>query len=222
MNVTVTLLRLHRTIALWVGAILVLVVSIGLVAITQYGPVKFSFWLVIAGAMAKYWPLVVGIIMISMYFRQFVAHGVTRREFLLAVAGCGLTFAAAFAVVVTAGHALESAVLGLADQRDAGYPLAGAGELGRIFPQSLAYFTSGVLITACFYRFRPWVGVALIAPGALPLAAAAVLLPLDEFGNTGDLLPYGPALALTLAAIAAGAAATWAVLRDTPIRRAAR
>jgi hypothetical protein len=221
MNVALTLLRLHRKVALWIAAIVVVIVSAGLVVITQAGPMRFSFWLVMAGSIAKYWPLTVGIILITMYFRLFLAHGVTRREFLVAVAVAGLVFAAGFAVVVTAGHALESAVLGLADQRGARYPSATAGELGRIFPVSLGYFTSGVLITAGFYRFRPWTGVALIIPGAVPLAVADGLLRLNEFGEGADLLAYAPALAISLAATAAGAAAIWLLLRDVPIRRAA-
>jgi hypothetical protein len=221
MNVTVTLLRLHRTIALWITAIIVVVVSIGLLVITQAGPMRFSFWLAMAGSIAKYWPVVVGIVLISMYFRQFTAHGVTRREFLVAAAGLGLVIAVGFATLVTAGHALESAVLGLTDQRGGGYPPANAGEFGRVFPISLGYFTSGVLITAGFYRFRPWIGLALLVPGALPAVAANGLLGLNEFGEGVDRLAYPPALAISLAAIVAGAAAIWALMRDVPIRRAA-
>lgn len=222
MNVTRVLLDRHRTIVLWIAAITVVVVSIGLVAITRAGPMKFSFWLVMAGSIAKYWPLAVGITLVSMHFRLFVTNGVTRREFLVAVAVCGLIFAAGFGLAVTAGHAVESAVLGLADQRAAGYPSPDAGEIGRVLPLSLGYFTTGVLISASFYRFGPLIGLALIIPSSLPGAVAEGLLDLDEFGNGAGLLPYAPALAITLAVIALAGAATWAALRDVPIRRATR
>jgi len=221
MNVTRTLLRVHRKIALWIAAIAVVIASVGLVLVTQAGPMRYSFWLVIAGSIAKYWTLTVGIMMISMHFRTFVGNGVTRREFLVAVAGAGLMIAAGFAIAVTAGHALESAVLGLTDQRGPGYPSVVDGDLGRVFPVSLGYFTSGVLIAAGFHRFRPWIGVALIIPGAVPVAVADGLLGFNERGEQADRLAYLPALAISLVVTAAAAAAIWALMWDVPVRRAA-
>jgi hypothetical protein len=221
MNVTVILLRQHRTIALWLGAILVVVVSAGLVVIAQAGPLQFSFWLAIAGSMAKYGLLVAGIMLVSMHFRLFVSQGVTRHEFLIAAALAGLVFAAVFAVVVTGGHAAESAVLGLADQRAAGYPAVRLSEAGRVFPVALGYFISGMLIAAGFYRFRPLPGLALLVPGLLPMFVAEVLLSFNELGDRSELMAYAPALAITMAVIALGAAAAWTLMRDVPIRRAA-
>jgi hypothetical protein len=137
----------------------------------------------------------------------------------------GLVFAAGFTLVVVAGHAAESAVLGALDQRAADYPVLTAagvpGELGRVFPLALGYYASGVLITAGFYRFRPLIGLALIVPGALPMALAEFLLHLDEWGVGTERLAYAPALAIATAALAGGAVATWAIMRDVPIRRVA-
>ena len=186
---------------------------------------RFSLWLTIANSAAKYWLLVVGIILISMQFRQFIANGVTRREFLTGAAVFGLTLVVAFAVIVPLGHAVETGVLGLIGRRPEGYPVCTIGvalvEFGRVLPQSLGFFVSGTLIAAGFYRFRPWTGVALIVPGALPLGIGQGLLRFDDRGVATDAWPYAAALAVAVLITAAGAAGIYAVMRDVAIRRTA-
>ena len=95
MSVVASLLRLWRPMILWFAAILVTVEVVAVTAISAAGPVQFSFWLVVAGAAAKYWPLVAGILLVSTNFRLLVANGVTRHEFL---AGAGV-----FGLVLVAG-----------------------------------------------------------------------------------------------------------------------
>ena len=223
MTVSTTLLRLWRPQMQWFLAIVVAVEAIALIAITAVRPLEFSFWLVVFGSAANYWPLVAGILLISMYFRLFVSNGITRHEFLrgLAVFALGIVFA--FPALVVLGHGVESVVLGLLDQRGDGYPVfrfdQAAAEFMHVLPSTAGYLTSGILIAAGFYRFRPWIGVLLIAPGALPAAAAAGLIEIDEFGHLTQRLPFAVALTLSLAATVAGGLAAHRVMRDAAVRR---
>ncbi|WP_250027323.1 hypothetical protein [Paractinoplanes maris] len=224
MSVTAVLLRLFKPIVLWVLAILTAVEVIAVVAILSVGPIKFSFWLVVFGAAAKYWPLVAGILLVSMYFRLFASNGITRHEFLrgLAVFWLGIIFVVAALVVL--GHAAESVVLGLLDQRGDGYPVfrfgEAASEFFHVLPGTAGYLTSGILIAAGFYRFRPWTGVLLIIPGAVPAGVAEGLIKIDEFGHLTQRLPLAIALTISLAATVAGGLATHRLMRDVAIRRA--
>ncbi|WP_127497368.1 hypothetical protein [Actinoplanes solisilvae] len=225
MTVTTTLLRIFRPIVLWFVAIILAVEVIAVVAISSVGPMKFSFWLLIASAAAKYWPLVAGVLLVSMYFKVFVANGVTRHEFLrgLALVGVAMTFVFPAAVVI--GHAAESITLGLLDLRASGYPAfrfgEAAGEFAHLVPATAAYVTSGVLLTAVFYRFRPWLGVLLILPGAAPLLLTGWLLNLDEFGALFSRYSFTLALTVSLGATLAGCLAIHRIMRDVAIRRTA-
>jgi hypothetical protein len=225
MSVSTALFRLYRPIAGWFGGILVAVLAGSTAYSAAFTQTRFSLWLTIANSAARYWLLVVGIILISMQFRQFVANGVTRREFLAGLAVFGPVLAVAFAVIVPLGHAAETGVLDLLGRRPPGYPVCTFGvalvEFGRVLPQSVAYFVSGTLIAAGFYRFRPWTGVALIIPGALPLVIGQGLLGFDDRGAAADLWPYAAALAAAALIIVAGAAGIYAVMRDVAIRRTA-
>ena len=80
---------------------------------------------------------------------------------------------------------------------------------------------SGVLIAAGFYRFRPWIAVPFIVPGAVPVAVAEGLIRIDERGALTENLPM--AVALTLCAIATVAAtiAAHRVMRDVAVKRTA-
>ncbi|MEU8814096.1 hypothetical protein [Actinoplanes sp. NPDC048796] len=224
MTVFGTLFRLYRPILLIFWGIMLAVEVIGLVVIDQaVGPNRFSFWIVMAGAAIKYWPLVAGILVISLHLKLFVANGITRGEFLGGLAMFAVALTALFAALVTVGHAIESTLLGALDLRGATYPvftLDGAlAEFGHLLPGSMAYMVTGMLVTAGFYRWNPWIGVPLIIPGAIPLAVADNLVRFDQFGETPHRLPYGPALVITLTVLVAGFLVVYGVMRDTPIRR---
>ncbi|MCO8271979.1 hypothetical protein M1L60_15395 [Actinoplanes sp. TRM 88003] len=225
MSVAATLLRLWQQMILWFAAIL-LVVQVGAVAaISLAGPVRFSFWLVVAGAAAKYWPLVAGILLVSLHLRTFVANGVTRHEFLRGLVLFAAGIALVFPAVVVVGHAVESVVLGLFDHRAASYPVFHFGEAAaeylHLLPATVGFLTTGILISAGFYRFRPWIGVLLIAPGALPGLAGEGLIEVSDSGELIARLPYAIALTLTAVAVVLGAVATHRLLRDVAIKRSA-
>ncbi|MEU4242096.1 hypothetical protein [Actinoplanes sp. NPDC026619] len=224
MSVYRALFRVYRPIIIPFAAILV-TFDLIVTALIVYGAghLGFSMWLVLAGNAAKYWLLVVGIMLVVMQLRQFVANGATRHEFLAGFAVFGLIVAAGFAAVVVLGHGLESLVLGAAGRRGVGYPTLSAtgllGEFGQVLPEALGYLISGALIAAGFYRWRPWIGLVVMLGGAVPLAVADSLLGVDEFGNARAHLPFLAALALSLLATALAGWAFHRVISDVPIRR---
>ncbi|GID25707.1 hypothetical protein [Paractinoplanes brasiliensis] len=223
MSVSAVLFRLYRPVILW-GLAIVVVLEIGAVAaILTVNPLGFSFWLVVVGSAAKYWPLVTGIIMISTYFRQFVTNGVTRHEFLRGFAVFALGIVVLFPALVVIGHGVESTVVGLLDQRGGGYPAFRFGEAANeylhVLPATAAYLTSGILISAGFYRFRPLIGILLIVPASLPVVASGGLVNIDEYGVLTERGSLGLALTVVLAATAAAGLAAHRLMRDVAIRR---
>jgi hypothetical protein len=225
MSPSTALFRFYRPIILWFAAILVAVEVIAVTAICLSVELRFSFWLIVAGSAAKYWVLVVGIMLVAMNLRQFVSNGVTRHEFLRGVATFMAAVAIGFAVVVVAGHGLESLVVGAAGSRDPAYPVLTAGEalgeFGRVLPQALAWGVSGLLIAVGFYRFKAWIGLVVMVLGAVPAGVAGSLLSIPETGIGAAPVPYPAALALSLLATGLAAAAFQRVMSDVPIRRTA-
>jgi hypothetical protein len=225
MTVSAALFRIYRLIIIPFASVLVLA---ELVAVTWIASVKqpdFSMWLVLAGSAEKYWLLVIGIILVSMNLRQFVANGVTRHEFLAGAAVFGLVLALGWSVALVLGHVVEALLLGAAGRRGDGYPGIGPLDLleqfGHALPLALGWMLSGALIAAGFFRWRVWLGLIVMVGGAIPAAVADGLLAYDEFGTGVDRLPYPAALALSIAATAVGAVALHRAVSDTPIRRAA-
>jgi hypothetical protein len=223
MSVSTALFRIYRPVVLWFAALVVLAELIGVTAIVSVtGDIRFSFWLAIVGSAAKYWTLVVGIMLIGMNMRQFLTNGVTRREFIAGAAVVILVLAAGFTAVVVLGHGLESVLLGAIGQRGENYPVFTAGDLlretGHTIPQALAWPLSGTLIAIGFLRFRIWLGLVVAVLGSVPAALANGLLGLNEAAVSPDLLPYPVALLLWLVAIVLGAVALRLMTRDVPIR----
>ena len=221
MSVTRALFRIYRPVIVPFAAILVVAEIIAAGAVASTKRLDFSMWLVLAGQAAKYWLLVVGIMLVAMQLRQFVVNGVTRHEFLAGLAVFGPVLAVGLAVAVVLGHGIESVVLDALGRRAPGYPAVTLGEFGRQLPIGLAYLVSGATIAAGFYRWRPWLGLVVMLGGAVPAVVADALLGFGEFGNADRGLPYPAAVALSLAATALGAWGFHRTVSDVPIRRTA-
>lgn len=219
MSVTEVLFRLYRPVVLWFAGGLVLLEVVAVVAPLIVGHAAVSIWLLVAGSASRYWLLVIGIVLVGTHLRRFVAGGATRREFSFAAILFGAAISVALAILIPLGHGLESAVV----QHGSGYPAFSAGEAlresGRALAVSLAYYISGMLFGMAYYRHSPWIGTALIIPCAVPLVASQVLLGYDVAGVTGGVLPYRPALLLTLVVIAASAVVLRTTIRDVALRR---
>jgi len=225
MSVTSALFRLYRPIVLPFAVILVVADVIATVAVANFTDLGFSMWLVLGGQAAKYWILVVGIILVAMNLRQFVVNGATRHEFLAGVAVFGLVLAVAWAIAVPLGHGIENAVLDAVGKRGPGYPVLTAGgalrEFGQQLPISLAYLVSGATIAIGFYRWRAWIGLGVMLGGAVPAFATDWLLGFNEWGGLTHDVPYSVGLAVSLAATGLVAWGFHRATSDVPIRRTA-
>ncbi|GAB2625008.1 hypothetical protein Aab01nite_18960 [Paractinoplanes abujensis] len=223
MSVSAVLFQLYRPVIYWGLAIVVALEIAVVAAILTVNPPGFSFWLVVVGSAAKYWPLVTGILMMSTYFRQIVTNGVTRHEFLRGFAVFALGIVVLLPALVVIGHGVESTVLGLLDQRGDSYPVFRFGEAANeylhVLPGTAAYLASGTVISAGFYRFRPLIGLLLILPGSLPIMASGGLLTIDEFGVLTQRGSLAVALTVVLAVTAAAGIAAHRLMRDVAIRR---
>jgi hypothetical protein len=224
--VAVNLLRIYRPVALWFWATMVVVVAVGMTVVNHVTEPSFSLWLVVAGAAAKYWLAVVGILLISLHLRQFVANGISRHDFLAGSALAGLPVAVLFAVAVPLGHAAEQGLMRLAGPLPAQYPTTSLGtalqEFGHIVPAALAFLVTGAAASAGFYRFGARGGLALLPVAVLPVVAAEALLGVDEQGGFEvRFLPYAAAALITLALTASGALLFHREVRDVAIRRGA-
>jgi hypothetical protein len=225
MTVGAVLLRLYRPVIIPFAAILVAVEVIAVFWLASVKRPDYSMWLVLAGSAEKYWLLVIGIILVAMNLRQFVANGVTRHEFLAGSAVYGVVLALGWSVALVLGHVIEALLLDAAGRRGDGYPGIGPADLldqfGHALPLALGWMVSGALIAAGFFRWRPLLGLIVMVGGLVPAAVAEGLLAYNEFGDGMEKLPYPAALAISVAVTAAGAAALYRAVSDTPIRRAA-
>jgi hypothetical protein len=222
--VAVTLLRIYRPVALWFWATMIVCVGVGMTAVNLLTDPTFSLWLVIAGAAAKYWLGVIGVLLVSLHLRQFVANGVTRHDFLAGTALAGLLVTVLFALAVPLGHGAEQLLMGLGGPLPPQYPTTSFGtglrEFGHILPASLAFLVTGAAASAGFYRFGAWTGLALLPLAVLPVGVAEALLGVDEHGGFDvRFLPYAAAALVTLAVTALGTLLFQRELRDVAIRR---
>jgi hypothetical protein len=224
--VAAELLRVYRLQAIWFWITMVVGIAVAATLVAVNGGADSSIWLMVAGTAAKYWLLVIGVMVVTVHLRMFVANGITRRDVSVGGAAFAVVTAAAFTLVVILGQIVEHVLLAEADKLPAGYPALSPGgvlgELGRYFPMLLAYLVTGALISVGFYRLGGWRGMALLVPGLLPLFSAEFLLGLDDADRFGPQpLPYAAALAVCLGVIAAGVVGVRLLSRDMPIRRPA-
>jgi hypothetical protein len=212
-------------IAWVVFAAAVVVLTIG---IHVLGTVNRSVWDP-AVTIVRWFALGYGLYLVNRLLAVYVAHGRTRREFLHSVAVFVVGAGAVLAVLLTAGFALEAVLYRVMDlpQRVAPERLFDSPtEYPRVFLSYWAmlviWTTIGLLLAAGFYRSG---GNELVV---IALALAMVLVTGYGIGFNGlpfvgavvDVadLPLAGSLGLCLAGLLPGAAVTWALVRDIPIR----
>jgi hypothetical protein len=226
-RVVLALVRIYRPIALWGLAIMVVGITAGTVVADSYGRLSFSLWLVVAGTGAKYWLGVIGVLMISLQLKTFVANGVSRRAFLAGATVFGLGLTLVVTLLAPLGHLVEWALTALFTDVPGSYPVftlpAAASEFGHLLPGNGAMFVTGAAVTAGYYRFGGLGGLVAMIPGLLPMAVTESLFTFDDHGTTitTRFLPYAVALLLSLAVTVLGAALLRREIRDVPIRRTA-
>jgi hypothetical protein len=146
--------------AVWYWAILTLAVAALVGLLVSLADVRFSAWSTITIPAAKYWMLVVGILLTAGYLRAFVAHGITRRHFIAGAALFGGGVTVAFAVITLLGLGVERTVFdaaGWLPRLNQPYPVSSIGDaaahLGRTIPIYLGHLVAGWLISSNFYRY---------------------------------------------------------------------
>jgi hypothetical protein len=228
MNVVArSLFRIYRPVALWFWSIVTLVTVITTAVLAGVDEVGVSLWFLIAGQGMKWWLLILGVLLVAVHLKLYVANGVTRRDFLIGAGVFGGLSAVVFALMVPLGHGVERLVWTAFGTPPDSYPVFTAGaalrEAGHLLPGALGSLVTGALIAAGFYRFDWRIGLLLILPGALPLVVADGLLGLYAAAEmpAPRLLPFAAGFVLSLAVTVLGALALRREMRDVTIRRTA-
>ena len=167
----------------------------------------------------------------AMYLPVAVAHGITRRAVLRALAATIAVTSVVWAALMAVGHVVEAVVYGALD-----WPAAPAAphlfsdgydvvpmlvEYGLLFG---TYMVAGVLLSGLYLRYGAWVGTACIPLGLLPIVAVEALLSTGWVGGVlqeqagADRLAAPVVVVGAVAVLALGAAAGYALLRDVPLR----
>jgi hypothetical protein len=209
--------------AVFAAAVLVLTVGIALATtITQ------SVWDP-AVSIVRWFALGYGVWFVYRMLPVYVAHGRTRHEFLRAMTVFVPVAATMTAALLTLGLALESVLYRVLDwprQVPAERLFDAPDQYPLVFLTYLAmlvvWTTIGLLLGAGFYRSggRELVVVALGLVMVVVTGYAIGFNGLPFVGAVVDVadLPLASTLALCLAALLPGVAATWALVRDLPIR----
>ncbi|MFD9704580.1 hypothetical protein [Lentzea sp. NPDC059081] len=180
-----------------------------------FSTVEISAWNVVASHVGPWFLLWVGVYAIHNMLPIAVAHGRTRREFLIGTSLLAVVLAVVGIVIAWAGFLAEGALYSLMDwQADA------HGSLVVHFLMYLVWFVTGALCAAGFDRFG--------AGGAFVLPAALVFIAVTraQLPGSGDLplFPDGPAqlgagwYGLSAAAFVVALAGMWALARNMPVR----
>jgi hypothetical protein len=208
-----------------VFAAAVLVLTIGIDLRTTIG---WSVWDP-AASFVRWFAFGYGLYFINRMLPVYVAHGRTRREFAGSMALFVLVAAAVVAALLTVGFVLEAALYRfmewphrieperLFDAPDQ-YPLVFLSYWAML----VIWMTIGLLLAAGFYRSG---GNELVV---IVLALAMVVVTgygigfsgLPFIGTVVDVadVPLAGSLAICLAGLLPGAAVTWVLVRDIPIR----
>jgi hypothetical protein len=183
--------------------------------VSVFRDVEISAWNVAAAQVGPWFLLFVGVYAIHNMLPIAVAHGRTRREFLLAASAFSLVLAVAMTVVEWLGFLVEGGIYALMDWN--------AGEHGSpqaFFLMYLVWFTTGMLCAAAFDRYGTG-GIFV-----LPVALVLVVVPRVHLPEAGDLpfLRNVPSFLgegwhlVSLAAFLVALAGTWVIARDLPVR----
>ena len=216
-------------VARWFWPVAVLVAVLIEAIIASVAPITQSAW-EYAAQWPRWWLFSMGITLIVTYLPVVVAHGVTRRAALRALATSAVLVAATWATFMVIGHIVERFVygrLGWPDTLTTPHLFSNGYQVLPVFTEYsvifLAYLVSGGLIGAGYYRWGGIRGTLLLPLGLLPVAAVESLLATGWYGAGLQELSFSrpPAAVLVIAsavALGLGWLALYLVLRDVPIK----
>ena len=222
------LLATHLPFLALVWVVFVAAVLVLTIGIAVRGDITRSVWDP-AVTVVRWFALGYGLFLINRLLAVYVAHGRTRREFLSSVAVVVVVAGAAVAALLTLGFALEAVLYRAMDwphrvaterlfDSPSQYPLI----FVNYWAMLVIWTTIGLLLAAGFYRSGGWELV------VLPLALVVVVVTGFAIGFNGlpfvgatvavADVPLAATLGLCLAGLLPGAALTWLLVRDIPIR----
>lgn len=226
--------ELLRGYSLMIGfcwAVTGLIVAIVVVSTTLAGEVTESLWLNTGSTQPRYFLLAMGVMLAATHLPVYVAHGVTRRLFLVAGVGFTVAVSAAFAAITVIGFGLERLLFswqGTLDRLPEPYPMNTLGDGLRV-ALALAllgtvYLCCGWLIGSIYYRYGAWFGTLLIPAAAVPLFVAEAGIGEKPLGAwlvqelIGSEMPYGVGLALAVGSAVTMLALIYGSIQALPIR----
>jgi hypothetical protein len=169
-----------------------------------------------AVSVVRWFALGYGVYFVNRLLPVYVAHGRTRREFATSLAVFLLVASAMVAALLVLGLALEGLLYRAMDwphEVDIERLYDAAGQYPLVFVSYwallLTWATMGLLLGAGFYRSN---GGELVA-----IALALAMVVVTGFAIGFDGLPFLGSV-VDLASLLPGAAVTWALVRDIPIR----
>ncbi|MCX2954033.1 hypothetical protein [Lentzea sp. NEAU-D7] len=183
--------------------------------VSAFRSVEISAWNVVTSQIARWFLFAIGVYVIHNLLPIAVAHGRTRREFLLAASGFTVVLALGMALLGWLGFLVEGGIYSLMDWNvDAhGSPVA-------YFLMFLAWCAVGMFCAAAFDRFGA-VGVFSVPIGLVLVVTTTVAIP---GSGTLPFIRDIPALfgsswhLVSVVAFVAALAGTWAIARDMPVR----
>ncbi|MDX3660905.1 hypothetical protein PV646_26685 [Streptomyces sp. ID05-26A] len=185
-------------------------------AVSLFRDVEISAWNVVASQIGPWFLLFMGVYAIHNVLPIAVAHGRTRREFLVAASGFSVVLALVMTLAEWLGFLVEGGIYSLMDWRADEH----ATQLGYLL-MYLVWIAVGMLCAAAFDRFGA--GGIFVLPVALALVVATrVRMPgsgnLPFLDDVPDLLGQGLYGVLAVSFVVA-LAGTWAIARDMPVRQ---
>jgi hypothetical protein len=206
------------------GGVAVIITAIAL----GPGPDR-SIWHYAATQVPRWFALGLAVDAITTYLRLHLAHGRTRRDFLRQLMPYLVVLPVVMAVLVALGYLAERGTYSLAgwSQNIPDHVLFGAtsdffGLASAFSLQLLLWTVAGALLAAAFTRST---GLGLVSiPVAFGMVALSELLvgvksvPFFRDVSASWRLDLGLSLSLTLGAAVLGAALTWGIVRDIPLR----
>jgi hypothetical protein len=218
---------------MWLGCtwgVAALAYTVVIVCVSIWGEVDVSLWQSVFAGWQRFVVAAAGFTTITTFLRIFVRNGATRRMLSSASLAAMTVVSILGGALITAGWAIEKLVYDANGwtqtmNSDAVFDWSDLWRAAIESPIVLAaFFLSGWLISAAFYRFGVAGGIALLLPCAVPALFSELVTSKDFGGVDIDVLPEFGSTALAVTAISGLAliAVTAAVARRVTVAMALR